>query len=573
MMILFWKVLLVILFLCSPLCAYVTENVHIVIIDGARYSETFGDTTHKFIPLIWNKLRPQATIFTRHYNDSVTLTVSSHLSIITGKWQNFSNDGSERSATPTIFEHFRKNSISNATNTFIILGKDKLDVLSSSINPDYGPKYGASVAYSNDQYNDMVTLQNFKSTLQKYHPRVSITNLGQVDHYGHDGIWNEYTNSIHCADSVVYEMWNFIQNDPIYRDKTTLIITNDHGRHSDDWTSHGDGCEGCRHVMMMVLGPDSKKALVDSAYHTHLDIAPTVAELLDFPTPNCTGVPVIPIQLPKAPIISTLKDTLPLNSTLFWDSVNRASFYHVQISADPGFSQIVIDSLIHDNHIEIEALSVNSTYYLRVCSINKAGQGVWSKRKSFYLVPSIPPEVFLISPEDAAIVTNNSINFTWKTVSLNANRYYLQVAADSLMKSIILSDSTITSLNRVQTIFHVKSPLWWRVKAHYGSGWGRWSQNRRFTITDTTTKLNFNIKHIHVKKNSIRINLNLPISTIVKIRFYSINGLLINSIDYNNLKNGFHCITVNNCPKISGFYIIKIEAGPFTATRKFHILN
>lgn len=567
----FWKTMTIFFIFCSSLCAYLTENVHIVVIDGARYSETFGDTSHKFIPLIWNKLRPQATIFTRHYNDSVTLTVSSHLSIITGKWQNFSNDGTERSATPTIFEYFRKSSNSTVTNSFVILGKDKLDVLSSSTSHDYGSKYGASVAYSNDQNNDKVTLQNFKSTLQKHHPRLSITNLGQVDNRGHNGNWNEYTSSIRCADSVIYEMWNSLQNDPIYKDKSTLIITNDHGRHIDDWTSHGDGCEGCRHVMMMVMGPDSKKALIDSTFHTHLDIALTVAELLDFPTPSCTGAPLIPMQLPKPPVLSNFKDTIPLNSTLFWDSVNRASLYHVQISADQSFSQIVIDSLTHVNCFGIEALSVNSTYYVRICSINKAGPGVWSKSKSFYIVPYSPPDVFLVSPEDAVLVNNNNINFTWKVSTHSADHYYLQVAADSLMKNIILSDSTISSLNRFYTFSHEKTALWWRVKAHYGSGWGRWSQKRQFTIIDTTTKHSFYVKHIHVKKSFIKINLNLPISTFVKIRIYSINGLLLNSINYNLLKSGFNSIIVNDIPKTSGYYIMELEAGPFTTTRKFHI--
>jgi len=34
----------------SSLFAQRTENVFILVIDGARYSETFGDQTHKYIP-------------------------------------------------------------------------------------------------------------------------------------------------------------------------------------------------------------------------------------------------------------------------------------------------------------------------------------------------------------------------------------------------------------------------------------------------------------------------------------------------------------------------------------------
>ena len=36
-----------------------------------------------------------------------------------------------------------------------------------------------------------------------------------------------------------------------YKDKTTLIVSNDHGRHIDSkggFQNHGDDCAGCRHI-------------------------------------------------------------------------------------------------------------------------------------------------------------------------------------------------------------------------------------------------------------------------------------------------------------------------------------
>ena len=42
--------------------AYQTQNMFVVVIDGARYSETFGNNSanlnHSLIPHIWNDLRP-----------------------------------------------------------------------------------------------------------------------------------------------------------------------------------------------------------------------------------------------------------------------------------------------------------------------------------------------------------------------------------------------------------------------------------------------------------------------------------------------------------------------------------
>jgi hypothetical protein len=88
--------------------AYTTQYVHIVVIDGARYSETFGDSTHQYIPIIWNKLRHLGTFYTNYYNDSLTITVPGHSTIISGVYHVLPNDGTLRLNTPTLFEYLRK---------------------------------------------------------------------------------------------------------------------------------------------------------------------------------------------------------------------------------------------------------------------------------------------------------------------------------------------------------------------------------------------------------------------------------------------------------------------------------
>ena len=64
----------------------------------------------------------------------------------------------------------------------------------------------------------------------------------------------------------------------------TMIVTNDHGRHDYDFRGHGDNCEGCRHIMLLIIGPDTPKDKVVSAEKKEIDIAPTVGYLLGFET-------------------------------------------------------------------------------------------------------------------------------------------------------------------------------------------------------------------------------------------------------------------------------------------------
>ncbi len=99
--------------------------------------------------------------------------------------------------------------------------------------------------------------------------------------------------AIRAQDELLVKLWGKIQGDPHYRDKTTLFLTNDHGYHKDGiregFAEHGDDCEGCRHIMLFVVGPDIKKGAVVDRVAYQRDIAPTVGELLGFQTPLAHG--------------------------------------------------------------------------------------------------------------------------------------------------------------------------------------------------------------------------------------------------------------------------------------------
>jgi len=61
-----------------------------VVIDGTRYSETFGADS-LYIPHIWSQLRPFGTIWINFYNDGLTKTDLGHTAIATGAWQKIDN--------------------------------------------------------------------------------------------------------------------------------------------------------------------------------------------------------------------------------------------------------------------------------------------------------------------------------------------------------------------------------------------------------------------------------------------------------------------------------------------------
>lgn len=283
----------IVLLINNVLFAQQTMNVFIVVIDGARYSETFGDPSHRYIPRIWNDLRPIGTTYSSFYIEGRTQTNPGHAAIVTGTWQYIPNDGSVRPRQPTIFEYYRKEKIAAINECFVILGKDKLNVLAYSDHGEYSYPYRGVVKYSASPYDDNVTFKNFRDVIVTSQPHIGIINLAATDDAGHSGIWSRYVNALRTADSLTYEIWRTLQSDPFYQGKTTLIITGDHGRHldhvADGFKSHGDTCEGCRHIATMIIGPDTPAGRIDSTRRLQIDIAPTVGKFLDFDVKYSTG--------------------------------------------------------------------------------------------------------------------------------------------------------------------------------------------------------------------------------------------------------------------------------------------
>ena len=95
------------------------------------------------------------------------------------------------------------------------------------------------------------------------------------------------------------KLWEFIQNDPYYKDNTTLLITNDHGRHPDGhkegFKEHGDNCDGCKQIYLLALGPDFKQNVVITEEYEQIDLSVTVAKLLNFTIPTSKGRLIAPL--------------------------------------------------------------------------------------------------------------------------------------------------------------------------------------------------------------------------------------------------------------------------------------
>jgi hypothetical protein len=110
--------------------------------------------------------------------------------------------------------------------------------------------------------------------IKNHRPRIVYIGYGETDDFAHDGKYDEYLMAANRTDRFIKELWQFIQSDADYKDKTVLFITVDHGRGEkpeETWQHHGskrsmarnkeyiaqykDGIVGSEAVWMAAIGP------------------------------------------------------------------------------------------------------------------------------------------------------------------------------------------------------------------------------------------------------------------------------------------------------------------------------
>ncbi|MDI6807818.1 MAG: T9SS type A sorting domain-containing protein [Candidatus Eisenbacteria bacterium] len=286
----FLSAFLLTLVLASFCFGYTTRNIVLVVIDGARYTETLGDPAHRYADKMYN-LSLQGSVLTTFANNNITLTDRAVPAIWCGAWTAprdtvIGGKSTQYTIIPTMFEYYRKQ-LSAPGDSVWYVAKYFSSPWLFSYHPDYGPSYWAT--YWSQGSTDLNVWSYTSQIMDVYHPRFFEVYLAGVDAAGHSGNWTTYQTAISTADSIVDMLWQKIQTDPFYKDKTTMFVTNDHGRHTTDFTSHGDGCTGCRQIMFLAIGPDIKAGYTSSAYHSIPDICPTIGKLAGFTSEHSTG--------------------------------------------------------------------------------------------------------------------------------------------------------------------------------------------------------------------------------------------------------------------------------------------
>lgn len=136
--------------------------------------------------------------------------------------------------------------------------------------------------------------------LRTHRPRVLYVMLGEGDEWAHEGRYDLYLDATHRADRFIERIWSVVQSMPEYRDRTSLLVTTDHGRGATikDWTNHGREVPAAERTWIALLGPGVPPSGIRRDVDvTTAQVAATIAALVgeDFRAAVPAAAPPLPL--------------------------------------------------------------------------------------------------------------------------------------------------------------------------------------------------------------------------------------------------------------------------------------
>ncbi len=175
-------------------------------------------------------------------------------------------------------------------------------------------------------------------------------------------------------------------------------------------------------------------------------------------------------------------ENITLNTILDWDTGVGADSYDVQLSTNPSFTSLIIDTTgVIPTELSVSDLAGSTTHYWRVKSVNSSGESNWSSYFYFRTADPIPASPVLTSPTDGAINQPLTTVGSWSSVTY-ADSFRVELSSKNDFSTLLL-DSTIVSSQRNMLFPDLQndSTYYWRVFASNESGESTASESRVFT--------------------------------------------------------------------------------------------
>lgn len=327
-----------------------TENIILITFDGLRWQEVFGGADSSFMrqqkylndnklkekfwhndvgerrkmlmPFFWNTIAANGQLYGNRPADSkVNVTNNQWFSypgyneILTGKADNERINSNDKIYNPNtnVLEFINSQSAYkgkvaafSSWDVFPYIINDKRSgiYVSTGAKPVNDKNLSEREKMMNDMIENLpnplgdVRLDAFTfyygmEYMKKYKPKVVYFAFDETDDFAHAGEYGAYLNAARYTDRFISQLWAYLQSETVYKNKTTILLTCDHGRgkNADDWKSHGIKIPEADQIWFAVIGPDTEPLGEIKGQYYQNQVAKTLATFLgfDYKGENKTG--------------------------------------------------------------------------------------------------------------------------------------------------------------------------------------------------------------------------------------------------------------------------------------------
>lgn len=305
----------------------VTENLIVITLDGLRWQEVFGEEDvldRNYLSTVGNLYgdRNQGNLV--NVANSRWISYPGYHEIFTGIPTGINSNNPIPNPHKTVFEYVHEQPgfgnknvqvigmwtrmrelfrVSNVNSTFPVLTPMQLNTENRVIDviPYFLEQkddiYSENFTEVKGEYEQMLpTLNRFdgdvegelllyligRKSLEKIGPRLMYMQFAATDSRAHAGDWDGYIKAAKNNAIFIKDLINFTNTHPSYANKTTILITTDHGRGINSaWKHHGSGIPSSDQTWFVLISPHTNVGVVTESNQYHNEqFAQTMANIL-----------------------------------------------------------------------------------------------------------------------------------------------------------------------------------------------------------------------------------------------------------------------------------------------------
>lgn len=193
----------------------------------------------------------------------------------------------------------------------------------------------------------------------------------------------------------------------------------------------------------------------------------------------------IKIDKPSAPVLIAPSNNQFVSITDFlqWIPVIHSSLYHIEISTDALFMNIIGSFETNENSYPIENLNISgeNNYFWRVRASNIAGISDYSEIRNFVASFPLTPEIIFPLDNETNVSTEPELKFSYGNmteqlqIQISKSKYSFEVY--NVLDTILNAVNTVKIKNKLS----IASDYYIRVRAKNSYGFSNWSDVNKFT--------------------------------------------------------------------------------------------